>query len=100
MTAGRVQTNHYSVRTLLLAGIMVLPAAAAQNAGIFGTRGSSVYHSRECGSGKRIAAARRVTFESEEAAVAAGRHKCRLCARLDAVSGAAGKTAATAPTAS
>ena len=71
------------LRTLLLV-VVVGAAARAFAADVYGSRSSpTVYHTRDCSSGRRIAADNRVVFKSEQEAIAAGRRKCKLCDKLE-----------------
>lgn len=60
------------------------PAVAAE---IFGSKSSKVYHVRECGSARRVAASNRVRFNSPADAELAGRRLCKTCAGLIAREG-------------
>lgn len=71
------------VPSILIVASLAVSLALAAETTIFGSKSGAVYHTHECGSGKRVTAARRLIFKSEAEAIQLGRRKCKSCARLD-----------------
>lgn len=80
--------NHqYLIRRCLVISPLFLTLALwtlVTGADVVGTKTSTeVFHTRECPGAKRIEPENRVTFKTEDEAIASGRRKCKLCERLE-----------------